>query len=185
MSTGAAAASPSCDRTTILRAIQRGELEAVRLGRTGDYRIPTDALAAWLSPPTTPRRPPDEIRSWHGRDRGRRRRVAGRVRPSESGRSSRAARRRSRASRWLSGRGGSRTNGTARSIASIRTPILPTRITTRRSTSTRPATRCSSSAHRRAATSSRRSGPRGQARRAARDAEAKQRRDETRRSAAT
>lgn len=54
MSTGAAAALASCDRTTILRAIQRGELEAVRLGRTGDYRIPTDALAAWLKPAHDP-----------------------------------------------------------------------------------------------------------------------------------
>jgi excisionase family DNA binding protein len=50
LSTGSAAALASCHRTTILRAIERGELQAVRLGRTGDYRVDAAALAAWLRP---------------------------------------------------------------------------------------------------------------------------------------
>jgi excisionase family DNA binding protein len=50
MSTGAAAALAACHPTTILRAIQRGELQAVRLGRHGDYRIDAEALEAWLQP---------------------------------------------------------------------------------------------------------------------------------------
>jgi excisionase family DNA binding protein len=53
MSTGEAAALASCHPTTILRAIQRGDLQAVRLGRHGDYRIEAEALARWLRP-TTP-----------------------------------------------------------------------------------------------------------------------------------
>lgn len=52
MSTGAAAALASCHRTTILRAIERGELEAVRLGRSGDFRIAPDELERWLRPTT-------------------------------------------------------------------------------------------------------------------------------------
>jgi excisionase family DNA binding protein len=50
MSTGEAAALASCHPTTILRAIQRGELQAVRLGRNGDHRIDAEALAAWMHP---------------------------------------------------------------------------------------------------------------------------------------
>lgn len=50
MSTGSAAALASCHRTTILRAIQAGELEAVRLGISGDYRVPVDALHRWMRP---------------------------------------------------------------------------------------------------------------------------------------
>jgi excisionase family DNA binding protein len=50
LTTGAAAAVASCHRTTILRAIQAGELEAVRLGQHGDHRIPVDALERWLTP---------------------------------------------------------------------------------------------------------------------------------------
>jgi excisionase family DNA binding protein len=50
MSTGVAAALAACHRTTILRAIERGELAAVRLGRSGDFRIAPEALAAWLRP---------------------------------------------------------------------------------------------------------------------------------------
>lgn len=37
--TGAAAAVAGCHPTTILRAIERGELEAVRLGRRGDHCV--------------------------------------------------------------------------------------------------------------------------------------------------
>jgi excisionase family DNA binding protein len=50
LTTGAAAQLASCHRTTILRAIERGELEAVRLGRAGDYRIAPEALEEWLRP---------------------------------------------------------------------------------------------------------------------------------------
>ena len=56
MSTGAAAAVALCHRTTILRAIERGELQAVRLGSNGDYRIPPTSLERGCDP-TTPRRP--------------------------------------------------------------------------------------------------------------------------------
>ena len=52
LTTAAAARVVSCDRATVWRAIQRGELEAVRLGKRGDYRIPRDALEAWLQPTT-------------------------------------------------------------------------------------------------------------------------------------
>jgi len=48
ISTGAAASVAGCHPTTILRAIERGELEAVRLGRKGDHRVPVDALNDWL-----------------------------------------------------------------------------------------------------------------------------------------
>ncbi len=50
ISTGAAASVAGCHPTTILRAIERGELEAVRLGRKGDHRVPVDALNQWLRP---------------------------------------------------------------------------------------------------------------------------------------
>lgn len=50
ITTGAAAALAACHRTTVYRAITDGELEAVRLGRRGDYRIAPEALAAWLQP---------------------------------------------------------------------------------------------------------------------------------------
>ena len=52
LTAGAAARVASCHRTTITRAVQRGELEAVRLGQRGDYRIPPEALLAWLHPDT-------------------------------------------------------------------------------------------------------------------------------------
>jgi excisionase family DNA binding protein len=52
MSTGEAAALASCHPTTILRAIQRGELQAVRLGRRGDHRIHRQALEEWMRPAT-------------------------------------------------------------------------------------------------------------------------------------
>jgi excisionase family DNA binding protein len=50
LSTGSAAALAGCHRVTIMRAIRAGELQAVRLGRTGDYRVPVDALNEWLKP---------------------------------------------------------------------------------------------------------------------------------------
>jgi excisionase family DNA binding protein len=50
MSTGEAAALAGCSPTTVWRAIHRGELEAVRLGRSGDFRITPVALEAWLQP---------------------------------------------------------------------------------------------------------------------------------------
>ena len=50
LSTGSAAALAGCHRVTIVRAIHAGELEAVRLGKRGDYRIRLDALDAWIQP---------------------------------------------------------------------------------------------------------------------------------------
>ena len=50
LTTRTAADTASCDVVTIRRAIARGELQALRLGSTGDYRIPADALEAWLRP---------------------------------------------------------------------------------------------------------------------------------------
>ena len=50
LSTASAAALAGCHRVTIVRAIQAGELEAVRLGRTGDYRVAVDAIERWLTP---------------------------------------------------------------------------------------------------------------------------------------
>ena len=50
LTTRAAADTGTCDVVTIRRAIQAGELRAVRLGGHGDYRIPTDALEDWLRP---------------------------------------------------------------------------------------------------------------------------------------
>jgi excisionase family DNA binding protein len=58
LSTGSAAALAGCHRVTIVRAIQAGELEAGRLGRTGDYRVPVDALNQWLRPAHDPRDTP-------------------------------------------------------------------------------------------------------------------------------
>ena len=52
LTTGSAAELASCHRATILRAIAAGELEAVRLGTRGDYRIPVAAFEAWLQPTT-------------------------------------------------------------------------------------------------------------------------------------
>jgi excisionase family DNA binding protein len=49
ISTGEAAALVGCHRSTISRAIERGELQAVRLGRHGDHRIPVDSLERWLT----------------------------------------------------------------------------------------------------------------------------------------
>ena len=50
LTTGAVAQLASCHRTTILRAIERGELEAVRLGRHGSHRIRVESFEAWLQP---------------------------------------------------------------------------------------------------------------------------------------
>lgn len=50
LSTGSAAALAGCHRVTIVRAILAGELEAVRLGERGDYRIRPDALNDWITP---------------------------------------------------------------------------------------------------------------------------------------
>jgi excisionase family DNA binding protein len=50
LSTGEAAALASCHPTTIRRAILAGQLEAIRLGRTGDFRIAPEALTKWMRP---------------------------------------------------------------------------------------------------------------------------------------
>jgi excisionase family DNA binding protein len=50
VSTGDAARVAHCHRSTILRAIAAGELEAVRLGQRGDHRVYADSLKAWLRP---------------------------------------------------------------------------------------------------------------------------------------
>ena len=50
LTTRSAAAAVACDVITVRRAIHTGELQALRLGRHGDYRIPVDALEAWLQP---------------------------------------------------------------------------------------------------------------------------------------
>lgn len=50
LTTGAAAQLAGCHRTTVLRAIARGELDAVRLGRHGDHRIPAESFEEWLRP---------------------------------------------------------------------------------------------------------------------------------------
>jgi excisionase family DNA binding protein len=48
LTTGALAVRLGVHRSTILRAIDRGELEALRLGPHGHYRIPADAAERWL-----------------------------------------------------------------------------------------------------------------------------------------
>jgi len=60
ISTGAAATVAGCHPTTIRRAIDRGELEAYRLGERGDRRLTMEALTRWLRPahdPTEETRP--------------------------------------------------------------------------------------------------------------------------------
>lgn len=44
------AASLRVHVVTVYRAIERGELEALRLGETGSLRIPEEALEAFLQP---------------------------------------------------------------------------------------------------------------------------------------
>jgi excisionase family DNA binding protein len=50
LTTRSAADTAACDVVTIRRAIQAGELRALRLGGHGDYRIPVDELDRWLRP---------------------------------------------------------------------------------------------------------------------------------------
>ena len=50
LTTRTAADTAACDIVTIRRAIARGELQALRLGSHGDYRIPSDELERWLRP---------------------------------------------------------------------------------------------------------------------------------------
>ena len=50
LTTGTAAQRAECHRTTILRAIEAGELQAVRLGPTGAHRIPVESFEEWLRP---------------------------------------------------------------------------------------------------------------------------------------
>lgn len=52
LSTGAAARVAGVHPTTVWRAIREGELEAVRLGERGDYRIRREALEQWMRPTT-------------------------------------------------------------------------------------------------------------------------------------
>jgi excisionase family DNA binding protein len=53
LTTGGAAEIAACDPATVRRAIDRGELRALRLGRSGGYRIPREALEARLRPAQT------------------------------------------------------------------------------------------------------------------------------------
>ena len=50
ISTGTAARLAGCHPTTVWRAIERGELQAFRLGANGDFRLRAEALDAWLTP---------------------------------------------------------------------------------------------------------------------------------------
>ena len=50
LSTGAAARIAGCHPVTVLRAIERGELAAVRLGEHGHYRIAREDFQGWLRP---------------------------------------------------------------------------------------------------------------------------------------
>lgn len=52
LTTAEAARIVGASRATIRRAIESGELEAVRLGPRGSYRIHRVALEAWLEPTT-------------------------------------------------------------------------------------------------------------------------------------
>ena len=49
-STGAAARVAGCHPVTVWRAMERGELAAVRLGAHGHYRVKPDELEAWPQP---------------------------------------------------------------------------------------------------------------------------------------
>ena len=53
LSTGAAARIAGCHPITVLRAIERGELPAVRLGEHGHYRITREDFQEWLRPTET------------------------------------------------------------------------------------------------------------------------------------
>jgi excisionase family DNA binding protein len=50
LTTGVAARIAGCHPVTILRAIDAGELTALRLGAHGHYRISRRSLNAWLQP---------------------------------------------------------------------------------------------------------------------------------------
>ena len=50
LSTGAAAMLAGVHPTTIWRAIQEGELPAIRLGPNGNYRVDPLDLEAWQQP---------------------------------------------------------------------------------------------------------------------------------------
>ena len=50
LSTGEAATVAGCHAVTVWRAIRAGELEAVRLGPTGAYRVTLEAIDEWLRP---------------------------------------------------------------------------------------------------------------------------------------
>jgi excisionase family DNA binding protein len=50
ISVGTAARLTGLHASTIRRALLRGDLEGYRPGRRGMYRIPADALEAWLRP---------------------------------------------------------------------------------------------------------------------------------------
>ena len=50
LSTGSAALIAGCYPVTVWRAIDRGELRAIRLGEHGHYRIARRDLQTWLRP---------------------------------------------------------------------------------------------------------------------------------------
>jgi excisionase family DNA binding protein len=52
-----AARRAGCSRATVWRAIDRGELEAFRLGARGFYRIRPEALENWMQPAHTETNP--------------------------------------------------------------------------------------------------------------------------------
>jgi excisionase family DNA binding protein len=57
LTTRGAARLAGCDSATVRRAIARGELEALRLGKRGDYRIPAASFDRWLRPAHDPEEP--------------------------------------------------------------------------------------------------------------------------------
>jgi excisionase family DNA binding protein len=52
---GAVAQLVGCHPVTVRRAIDRGELDAFRLGTRGTYRIRPEALNDWLRPVANPK----------------------------------------------------------------------------------------------------------------------------------
>jgi excisionase family DNA binding protein len=54
LTAGQVAQRAGCSRVTVWRAIDRGELEAYRLGARGTYRVRPEAVEAWLQPARTP-----------------------------------------------------------------------------------------------------------------------------------
>jgi excisionase family DNA binding protein len=55
LSVRAAAQAATCSDDTIRRAIATGELEAHRLGPSGNYRVSPAALHEWLTPAHDPK----------------------------------------------------------------------------------------------------------------------------------